>query len=206
MRYLEPGEAVPGASSATTAAPALTAEFGDCVQLARARAQHQPNQAAYVLLGNGDSESGRLSFAVLDRRARVIAAQLQSLGLQGERALLLYPPGLAYIEAFFGCLYAGVTAVPAYPPARRQRQRLEAIAADAAPAIVLTSEALAATLPADFPVRRCLATDYPAPIAAEAWEAPTLNGDSLAFLQYTSGSTGDPKGVMVSHGNKRPVT
>ncbi|TAN51400.1 MAG: hypothetical protein EPN21_06740, partial [Methylococcaceae bacterium] len=194
MRYLEAGEAVIGAACAPS-------PFSHCVELLRARAQGLPNKTAYVFLGNGDSESGRLSFAALDRRARAIAARLQAMDLTGERALLLYPPGLAYIEAFFGCLYAGVVAVPAYPPARRQRQRLAAIVDDAAPAIVLTTESLAATLPDDFAVRRCFATDGPERAEAAAWTPPLLSPASLAFLQYTSGSTGDPKGVMVSHGN-----
>ncbi|MEG4812751.1 AMP-binding protein, partial [Microcoleus sp. F8-D3] len=90
------------------------------VDLLRYRCLHQPDQLAFTFLEDGETESDRLSYSELDRRSRAISAQLQALGASGERALLLYPPGLDYIAAFFGCLYAGAIAVPAYPP-RNQR-------------------------------------------------------------------------------------
>ena len=112
----------------------------DLVSLLQGRAELQPHETAYVFLDEGESKRGRLSFSDLDRRARSIAACLQNSGIAGQqaRALLLYPPGLDYIEAFFGCLYAGVIAVPAYPPSGRHRQRLQAIFRDASPALVMT--------------------------------------------------------------------
>lgn len=180
------------------------ATCANLVELACSRANEKPDRTAYVFLQDGENESGRLTFAELDRRARVIAARLQRMGMAGERALLLYPPGLDYIEGFFGCLYAGVVAVPASLPTRRQKSRLLAVIDDAAPAVMMTTAAIAAKLRdelATMPNPVWLATDRPDAESAERWIKPALSPDSLAFLQYTSGSTGDPKGVMVSHGN-----
>ncbi len=100
------------------------------VDLLRYRAIHQPDIVAFTFLQDGETLERTLTYQDLDRCSRAIAAQLQALGLSGERALLLYPPGLDYLVAFFGCLYAGVVAVPAYPP-RNQRKapRIEAIVA-----------------------------------------------------------------------------
>jgi amino acid adenylation domain-containing protein/non-ribosomal peptide synthase protein (TIGR01720 family) len=178
------------------------------VELLQERAASAPEGVAYRFLGDGETGECRITYAELNRRARSIAAYLQEACARGERALLLYPPGLAYVEAFFGCLYAGVVAVPAYPPhLNRNALRLQAMSADAGATVALTTAALltkiesvAAPLPALARVRR-LATD----IIEESWAAaylePELSAESLAYLQYTSGSTAEPKGVMVTHGN-----
>ncbi|MBU3890346.1 non-ribosomal peptide synthetase [Methylosinus sp. KRF6] len=176
------------------------------VALLRMRAGLQPDDTAYIFLGDGEKESARLSFSELDRRARSIAENLQDIGAQGQRALLLYPPGLDYIEAFFGCLYAGVAAVPAYPPSGRHLQRLQAIFADAAPAAIMTTLALHERFGAEAEEKlgagkyRWSVTDRIESDGAD-WRPIAIDPDRLAFLQYTSGSTGDPRGVMVSHGN-----
>jgi amino acid adenylation domain-containing protein len=188
----------------------LPPRFATFPEVLRTRARENPDGLAYVFLEDGEIEGARLTFGELDGRARAIAAALAAEGAAGERALLLFPPGLDFIAAFFGCLYAGAVAVPSYPPgpprAGRGQPRLRAIAEDASPRFVLTSsallprlEALAGELPALARATR-LATDT-LPAAAEDWRQPALSGESLAFLQYTSGSTADPKGVMVSHGN-----
>jgi acyl-CoA synthetase (AMP-forming)/AMP-acid ligase II len=174
------------------------------IDVLRERALHQPEEIAYTFLLDGDTESDCLTYQSLERQARVIAATLQSYQAIGERALLLYPPGLEFIAAFFGCLYAGVVAVPAYPPRRNQkRTRLEPIIADAEATLVLTTASLLPTIREVLPLinRHCIATDDLSNDIASAWKEPIINSQSLAFLQYTSGSTGIPKGVMVSHGN-----
>jgi acyl-CoA synthetase (AMP-forming)/AMP-acid ligase II len=184
------------------------AECSTLVELLRYRAFQQPDQLAYTFLLDGETETVRLSYRELDQQARAIAAKLQSLAGTGSRALLLYPPGLEFIAAFFGCLYAGVVAVPAYPPRRNQNiSRLQAIVSDAQAAVALTTTSELTNIERRFAQDRELAalrwlvTDKIASNLASDWQEPTVSRDTLAFLQYTSGSTGTPKGVMVSHGN-----
>jgi 8-amino-7-oxononanoate synthase len=178
------------------------------VDLLRHRAAHQSADTAFMYLVDGETDEIAWSYAELDRRVRAIAAWLQSLGLQGERALLLYPAGLDFIAAFFGCVYAGVVAVPAYPPRKnRSLERIEAIADDAEAKVALTTQEVLGRVQgvlSENPGLNSLhwgATDqFPAGMERD-WRHPDVHGDTLAFLQYTSGSTGTPKGVMLSHAN-----
>jgi acyl-CoA synthetase (AMP-forming)/AMP-acid ligase II len=175
------------------------------------RALHQPDQLAYTFLQNGDTEELHLTYADLDRRARAIGAKLHSLGMYGERALLVYQPGLEFVAGFFGCLYAGVVAVPVYPPhpsrLDRTLPRFLAIVDNTQPRAALTSSALLSLLEAVFPqtpdlrALLWLATDTIEGKLAEHWHHPALSGSSLAFFQYTSGSTAVPRGVMLTHDN-----
>jgi acyl-CoA synthetase (AMP-forming)/AMP-acid ligase II len=172
------------------------------------RAHQQPDRLAYTFLQNGETETGRLTYQELDRQARAIAAKLQSLNAAGSRVLLIYPPGLEFIAAFFGCLYAGAIAVPAYPPRRNQNMsRLQAILASSQATLALTTAPLMASIAERFAEEADLAhlhwveTDTLDSQLAQDWQRPLISPDSLAFLQYTSGSTGTPKGVMVSHRN-----
>src|SRR5215472_15857505 len=101
------------------------------VELLRWRAALQSDQKAYTFLSKGEEELS-LTYAELDRQARAIGALLQRRGATGERVLLLYPAGLEYLAAFYGCLYAGGLAVPAYPPhGNRSLERIEGIVGDA---------------------------------------------------------------------------
>ncbi len=178
------------------------------IELLQRRAGDDPEQDVYTFITGREAEPDSLTCQELDRQARAIGALVQASGGQGERALLLYPPGLDFVSAFFGALYGGAVAVPSYPPrVGREQPRLRAIARDAAPRVVLTTAALAAradTLISEIPELAgavWLATDaLPSGLEGE-WQDPGTGPGTLAFLQYTSGSTADPKGVMVTHGN-----
>ncbi|MDF5724757.1 MAG: fatty acyl-AMP ligase [Rhizonema sp. PD37] len=169
------------------------------------RAQSQSNKQAYIFLQNGETESASLTYGELDRQARAIAAHLQSI--PGERTLLLYPSGLEFITAFFGCLYAGVIAVPVYPPRQNQKLlRLLSIVNDAQAKVALTTTSILADLEkrweeeAKLASVKLIATDTIETSEPEI-VPQSVTPKTLAFLQYTSGSTGTPKGVMVTHGN-----
>jgi amino acid adenylation domain-containing protein/non-ribosomal peptide synthase protein (TIGR01720 family) len=183
------------------------------VALLRRRALSEPDRLAYRFLTDGEVEGqAQLTYFELDRQARAVAAFLQEQDARGERALLLYPAGLDYVAAFFGCLYAGVIAVPAFPPRmNRNPDRLQAMASDAGATLALTTLGILTRIenstqqPAGFDHLRWIATDAlrrePGKLDQQWKEPEGLDHSSLAYLQYTSGSTAAPKGVMVSHGN-----
>jgi len=156
-----------------------------------------------------ESEELRWTYRELDQMARAIAARLIDQKLQGERALMLFPPGLEFVAAFFGCLYAGVIAVPAYPPRRnRNMTRIQAIADDCQAKVVLTVRAVTERmndgLLEETPALSDLqwvAVDEVSLARADDWRPSNIRGQQLALLQYTSGSTGTPKGVMLTHDN-----
>jgi 8-amino-7-oxononanoate synthase/acyl carrier protein len=169
--------------------------------------EQQPQEVAYYYT-DGEDEEASLTYEQFDRHARAIAARLEDLGMAGERALLLYPPGLQFIVAWFGCLYAGAIAVPAYPPRRnRNMQRIEAISDDCQAKVALTehevldrSEDLLDEAP-HLKQLHWLATDRISDAEGIGYSPPPIQPSQLAMLQYTSGSTGTPKGVVLSHGN-----
>src|SRR5688572_20786209 len=176
------------------------------LEMLQARAASQPDELAYTFLADGETPVDELTWSRLDQAARAIAASLRSRLQPGDRALLIYPPGLSFIEGFFGCLYAGVLAVPVMPPqgsrSGRGVDRLAAIVTDSDARCVLTSSDLRERLldAIDGRIPR-LATDGIPTAGATRWRTPDIDTETIAFLQYTSGSTALPRGVMVSHGN-----
>ncbi|MBE9223258.1 SDR family NAD(P)-dependent oxidoreductase, partial [Cyanobacterium stanieri LEGE 03274] len=179
--------------------------YSNFVSLLQERAISHPDQLIFTFLGDGENESDYLTYHQLDQQARAIAHKLQSEKAKGERALLLYQPGLEFITAFFGCLYAGVIATPAYPPrANRSYTRLSAIIKDAGALFALTTQALKEKIEQKLTKNNhitCLTTDNIPSSVAQDWQPESISPSETAFLQYTSGSTGTPKGVIVSHGN-----
>ena len=183
--------------------PPLT-HIADCL---RYWTQQQPEEVAFYF-SDGETDDLSWTYAELEQRARAIAARLQAEGVAGERVLLLYPPGLDFVAGFFGCLFAGCVAVPAFPPRRnRYMARVEAISEDALAKATLTIAGVAERAQGmldDAPSLReaiWISTDQVELSLAEQWRAPRIRPESLAILQYTSGSTGSPKGVMLTHAN-----
>lgn len=188
--------------------PGTFVGLSNLVELLLHRARCQPEDTAFTYLVDGENEQVHLTYRQLDARARAIGAWLESRDLVGERALLLYPAGLEFVAALFGCLYAGVVAVPVYPPRpNRSLHRIQAIVDDAEAKVALTTELVRnRVLPLidDTPHLQQLTwlpTCQVPPDMERDWSMPDVHGDTLAFLQYTSGSTGTPKGVALTHAN-----
>lgn len=186
-------------------------KYKNLVDILRNISEDQPSKIAYTFLQNGEIEAASLTYQELDQLARAIATKLQHLKAKGERALLLYPPGLEFIAAFYGALYAGVIAIPIPPPdtarLKRTLPRLQAVAKDAQASLILTTSPIIAVIEeyrhqiAEFQGMQWLATEEISIELAKEWKEVDLQSDMLAYLQYTSGSTSTPKGVMVSHQN-----
>lgn len=185
----------------------LTAAFTTFTQLIRDRAAALGDADAQVFLRDPGGPE-HLTYAGLDRRARALAVRLREHGAQGQPVLLLYPPGPEFLVAFVGCLYAGAVAVPAPLPGERgeRLQRVSGILKDTGGRLVLTDSEHAADTSLWLALSGrgetvCLATDLDDLADPDTWRAPHTGPDDLAFLQYTSGSTSKPRGVMVTHRN-----
>ncbi|MEX2151895.1 MAG: aminotransferase class I/II-fold pyridoxal phosphate-dependent enzyme [Gemmatimonadaceae bacterium] len=177
------------------------------VALLRFRAETSPDRVVYRFIPGDGKPDQRITYAELDRRAKSLAARMRETAKKGARALLLIPPGLDYVAAYFGCLYAGVTAVPAYPPnPRRPDPRIPNIVEDCSPAVALTTGTLLARLDHwrggddRLASLHWIAADDTADVSS-AWRETDLSGADVAMLQYTSGSTATPKGVILTHRN-----
>jgi thioester reductase-like protein len=189
--------------------PHLPHKFSNLIDLLHYRAICQPEQTAYVFLQDGETETEYITYQELEQKAQALAVMLQGLKISpGDRVILFYPSGLDFICAFLGCVYAGVIAVPAYPPRSNQSMsRLMTVVADAEATVALTTSTLSVKINSwltkflEFAAIQILETDKAFQDSPNIWQEPAVTQDTLAFLQYTSGSTAKPKGVMVSHSN-----
>jgi len=181
------------------------------VDALRRRAGGDPDRIGIRYLGHGHESDAELRYAELDHHARRVGATLQRLLEPGETALLLHPPGLDYVAAFFGCLYGGVVGVPVYPPEPRRLERtlarLLGIVSETRTRVALTTRGILAMKDALLEIAPELgrltwvATDSDEIAPAESWCEPDLREETTAFIQYTSGSTSAPRGVVLSHAN-----
>ena len=172
------------------------------------RACEQPNSIAYRYLENGEDEAAEITYSGLEQRARAVAELLRAYSKAGDRVVLIYPSGLEFLCAFFGCLYARVVAVPLHSPRPgRHNDRLAAVITNASAGLVLTTRDLLLRVQQtmrDQPEAQqleFLTTDDLDLTKLRDPSPETIRDEDLAFLQYTSGSTSTPKGVMISHGN-----
>ncbi len=178
------------------------------VDILQIRAQEQPHQTIYNFLVDGETEEIRLTYSQLEQKAKAIAAYLQAVCSPQDRVLLLFPAGLDYITAFFGCLYAGVIAIPAYPPRpNRSLSRIQNILQNAQTNFALTTSETLQSLSRQLERTRELqslnwiTTDTLNSNLEQEWCQPNISQDDIAFLQYTSGSTAEPKGVKIAYKN-----
>jgi acyl transferase domain-containing protein/acyl-CoA synthetase (AMP-forming)/AMP-acid ligase II/acyl carrier protein len=170
-----------------------------------------PDRPAVAYLSDGENETARLTYAELDREARGVASRLEALIERGGRALLFFPPGLEFLAAYLGCLYAQVIAVPMLVPRNaRHLDRLAAIVADAGATVALTDAKTAQTIEGkqaednQFAPLHGVTWHAVEPIGSQpavSWQPSPVDPGSVAFLQYTSGSTATPNGVVVAHEN-----
>jgi len=162
------------------------------------RAALTPEALAYRYLPDGEEKELELTLGQLARDARAIAGGLARQGASGKPVLLVEPPGLGFVTGLFACWYAGAIAVPAYPPrGNRHRQRLEAILRDSGATLAL-GEKPRTPLPDIKLLEAAELMESGSPI-----EGPAREGGHPCLLQYTSGSTAEPKGVMIHHRNLR---
>jgi acyl-CoA synthetase (AMP-forming)/AMP-acid ligase II/acyl carrier protein len=174
-------------------------------------ASKHPHKTVYIILKDGETDTLEISYNHLLIDVKSIATHLLKYAQTGNRALLLYENAQDFIPAFLGCLYAGIVAIPAYPPdpmrLNRSLPRLVSIYKDAKPELMLTTDinltlvdSLTSMYP-EFKHTQWLSTNQVSKDLAQEWRYPDITENSLAYLQYTSGSTQKPRGVMITHHN-----
>src|ERR1700683_2492303 len=187
------------------------AEASTCdtfVEVLRRQATAHPNRVAYTFLSEQEPDGSDITFRELEKAVLTIAVFLESSVSPGERVLLLLPSGADYVASFFGCLYAGVIAVPGFPPhtgrERRGEPWFQIVAREEKPPLCFTTPGIIATRPGQWMQEAGIRVVSPGEIdgaTGAQWRPPKIDAGTIAFLQYTSGSTSHPKGVMVSHRN-----
>ena len=182
--------------------------FINPVDTLQQRAAEDPARLSHMLLGANEAENQSLTYSQLDAAVKEMAAHLQHIAEPGQRALLVYPTGLEFIIAMYACLYAGIVPIPTNPPgANRSAQRLDAIARDARASLVLTTPEFESAFTSsadsfpDFAALRWVTRDSLLASPKRAWLPTHPRPEDVAFMQYTSGSTNLPKGVIISHRN-----
>lgn len=186
----------------------IAEQHSNLVNLLQYRALYDPHSLMYTYLDDTGKVERTFTIADLDRKARAIASTLLEMGKPGDHVLLLYPSGLDFVAAFFGCLYAGMIAVPtSLPHFRRPSERIQAIVTDSQASIALTTSKISDEIKKNssilpyLSILRFKATDLISDISANEFQEKEISADMIAFQQYTSGSTSKPKGVMVTHRN-----
>jgi len=173
--------------------------------------QKQPDNLSFIFLPNGEEEGDKLTFGELVVKIKSLAAELQDKYSQGDRAILIFTPGLEFIVGYMACLFSGILPVPVFPPHKtRLQQQIPVvlnIIKDSSPKLILTeSEYRLSTSEKyeELPELKGIpweCSDFASPYSATNWKFPVIDGNSPAFIQYTSGSTGNPQGVVVTHDN-----
>ncbi len=181
------------------------------IELLCDRAATDPDAHAFTFLESGEQEGATLSWAELDLRSRALGAAISTRVGPGSRVLIMLPPSAEFVPAFFGALYAGAVAIPTYPAtgarADRSTERLRGMLTDAAVGLIVSTSGIRSraaaleTLVPELVGTPWLDVDDVAEETAELWRVPRCDSETVALLQYTSGSTAAPRGVIVTHGN-----